>query len=108
MAEEMRERFALDRDLERRAPGEIRLHRLASTMLLSEEPFLRRTFLRPPLLHVSLQRAELARVVALRLAKKQLLEHRLRLQLGRVLEHGHDRRPVGLEWIRSRAPSSRP
>jgi hypothetical protein len=103
-AEHVREGDARDGDAELRRPGEVHLRGLAGAMHLCEHDVALWPALRTPSPYVTLQRPKLPRLVAIRMPLDQQLEQRLRLELGRLLEHRDDLRPVRLERVRPRTP----
>jgi hypothetical protein len=107
VAQQVRERLAGDRDAQPARVGEVRLSCLARTVRLREKHFLVRTLLSSPLLDPPLERAQLARLVALRLLTQQILEQGPRLQLRRDRQALGDPWPVRGERIRPSPPRPR-
>jgi hypothetical protein len=79
----------------------------AGMMLLREEHLARWTFGGPPLLHLALQRAQLAILKTPRMDPLQMLEYGLRLKPRAVLQQPANRFPDASERIRPRAPALR-
>lgn len=104
MAQQMVEGLAAEDDLEAVGVGEVGLHRLAGAVLLGEEDLTLGSLGRSPAFDPALEGAQLALVEVVGPATKQILEERLRLQLGRRTEAKIDLGPDIGEGILTGAP----